>query len=456
MTKRKYFGTDGVRGRVGEAPITPELILKLGWAAGRTLAAADGSKRGERPGVLIGKDTRISGYLLEAALESGFSAAGVDVYLCGPLPTPGIAYLTRALRLSAGVVVSASHNPFDDNGIKFFSAGGAKLPDDVELEIERTMASPLTCVPSVELGKARRIDDAAGRYIEFCKSTFPSELDLRGLRIVVDCAHGAGYHIAPPVFHELGADIIAIGDEPNGININDNCGAANPRRLVDEVKRNEADFGVALDGDGDRVVMVDDTGTIYDGDQLLYVIARDYQRRGVLSGGVVGTLMSNLGFEQALARVGIVLDRAKVGDRYVLENLIAKRWHLGGENSGHIICLDKHTTGDAIVAALAVLRALIEQKTTLAKAAAPVVLFPQRLINVPVMRDWDWKSSIAVREAETQALTDLGAAGRVLLRPSGTEPVLRVMVEARDKALADHCAETLAHAIKTAAPPPVQ
>jgi len=453
--QRHYFGTDGIRGRVGQPPITPELILKLGWAAGRTLAASDGSRRGERPGVLIGKDTRISGYLLEAALESGFSAAGVDVYLCGPLPTPGIAYLTRALRLSAGVVVSASHNPFDDNGIKFFSAGGAKLPDAVEAEIERTMEKPLTCVPSAELGKARRIDDAAGRYIEFCKSTFPSELDLRGLRLVVDCAHGAAYHIAPPVFHELGADVIAIGDEPNGININADYGAAKPQRLVEEVQRGSADFGIALDGDGDRLVMVDRAGVIYDGDQLLYVIARDYQRRGVLSGGVVGTLMSNLGFEQALSQAGIRLDRAKVGDRYVLEQLLSRRWHLGGENSGHIICLDKHTTGDAVVAALAVLRAVIEQRTTLAEAAAPVVLFPQRLINVPVMRDWDWKSNTAVRAAETEALSSLGAAGRVLLRPSGTEPVLRVMVEARDKALADRCAESLAHAIATAVGQPL-
>ena len=451
MTQRHYFGTDGVRGRVGQPPITPEIILKLGWAAGRTLAAADGSRRGERPGVLIGKDTRISGYLLEAALESGFSAAGVDVYLCGPLPTPGIAYLTRALRLSAGVVVSASHNPFDDNGIKFFSAAGAKLPDAVEAEIERAMEMPLACAPSAELGKARRIDDAAGRYIEFCKSTFPSELDLRGVRLVVDCAHGAGYHIAPPVFHELGADVMAIGDAPNGMNINADCGAANPRLLVEEVKRNGADFGIGLDGDGDRLVMVDASGIVYDGDQLLYVIARDYQRRGVLSGGVVGTLMSNLGFEHALMRAGIVLERVRVGDRYVLEQLVAKRWYLGGENSGHIICLDKHTTGDAIVASLAVLRAIIEQQTTLAEAAAPVVLFPQRLINVPVGRGWDWKDSVAVRAAETEVLTSLGDAGRVLLRPSGTEPVLRVMVEASDKALADRCAESLARAISAAA-----
>jgi phosphoglucosamine mutase len=455
MTQRHYFGTDGVRGRVGQPPITPELILKLGWAAGRTLAAMDGRRHGERPGVLIGKDTRISGYLLEAALESGFAAAGVDVYLCGPLPTPGIAYLTRALRLSAGVVVSASHNPFDDNGIKFFSAAGAKLPDEVEAAIERTMDTPLACVPSADLGKARRIDDAAGRYIEFCKSTFPTELDLRGLRLVVDCAHGAGYHIAPPVFHELGADVIAIGDEPNGMNINEGVGATNPKSLVAEVKRHGADFGIALDGDGDRLLMCDAEGRLCDGDQLLYVIARDYQRRGALSGGVVGTQMSNLGFEQALAHAGIPLDRAKVGDRYVLEQLIARRWHLGGENSGHIICLDKHTTGDAIVAALAVLRALLEQKTTLADAAAPVVLFPQRLINVPVRRGFDWKANVNICDAERAAVAALGDGGRVLLRPSGTEPVLRVMVEARDASLAETHAQALAHSIAHAAGMPL-
>jgi phosphoglucosamine mutase len=451
MSERHYFGTDGVRGRVGQPPITPEVVLKLGWAAGRTLAAGETTKRGERPGVLIGKDTRISGYLLEAALESGFSAAGVDVYLCGPLPTPGIAYLTRALRLAAGVVVSASHNPFDDNGIKFFSAAGAKLPDAVEADIERAMDLPLACVPSAELGKARRIDDAAGRYIEFCKSTFPNELDLRGLRIVVDCAHGAGYHVAPPVFHELGADVVPIGDAPNGTNINAGFGATHPKSLVDAVRLNAADFGIALDGDGDRLVMCDAAGVAYDGDQLLYVIARDYQRRGALTGGVVGTQMSNLGFEKALARAGIALDRAKVGDRYVLEQLVARRWQLGGENSGHIICLDKHTTGDAIVAALAVLRALIEQKTTLAAAAAPVALFPQRLINVPVQRGFDWRASPAVRDAERAATVALGDAGRVLLRPSGTEPVLRVMVEARDAALADRHAQALAQSIAHAA-----
>jgi phosphoglucosamine mutase len=450
QSQRRYFGTDGIRGRVGEAPITPDLVLKLGWAAGCTLAQADGA-RGERPAVLIGKDTRISGYLLEAALEAGLSAAGVDTYLCGPLPTPAIAYLTRALRLSAGIVISASHNPFDDNGIKFFSAGGAKLPDDVELSIEREMERPLVCAPSAELGKAFRVADAPGRYIEFCKSTFPNELDLRGLRIVVDCANGAGYHVAPPVFHELGAEVIAVADEPNGTNINEEVGATHPAYLVEQVRVHGADFGIALDGDGDRLVMADSDGRLYDGDQLLYVIARDYQRRGALAGGVVGTLMSNLGFEQALAQAGIALFRAKVGDRYVLEEMVARGWHLGGENSGHMICLDKHTTGDATVAALAVLRALIEQKTTLAEAAAPVALFPQRLINVPVRRDWDWRGNEAVASAERSAVSSLGSAGRVLLRPSGTEPVLRVMVEARERALADLHAESLAHAIATAA-----
>ena len=451
MTQRHYFGTDGVRGKVGEEPITPELILKLGWAAGRTLASVDSSKRGERPGVLIGKDTRISGYLLEAALESGLAAAGVDVYLCGPLPTPGIAYLTRALRLSAGIMVSASHNPFTDNGIKFFSSAGAKLPDEVEAAIERAMGMPLVCVPSVDLGKARRIDDAAGRYIEFCKSTFPNELDLRGLRIVVDCAHGAGYHIAPPVLHELGADVIAIGAEPNGMNINSGVGATSPKLLAEKVCEHQADYGIALDGDGDRLVMADRAGILYDGDQLLYIIARDYQRRGVLAGGVVGTLMSNLGFEQALSTAGIPLERAKVGDRYVLEQLVARRWQLGGENSGHIICLDKHTTGDAIVAALAVLRALIEQKTTLGDAAKPVTLFPQRLINVPVQRGFDWKASAKVCDAERAATTALGDAGRVLLRPSGTEPVLRVMVEARDATMADIHAQAIALSVASVA-----
>jgi phosphoglucosamine mutase len=451
---RQYFGTDGIRGRVGESPITPELVLKLGWAAGRVLTA-EPVHAGARPSVLIGKDTRISGYLLEAALEAGLSAAGVDVYLSGPLPTPAVAYLTRALRLSAGIVISASHNPFDDNGIKFFSAAGAKLPDAVEEAIEKAMALPLACVRSADLGKARRIDDATGRYIEFCKSTFPSHRDLRGWRIVVDCAHGAGYHVAPPVFHELGADVISIGAEPNGLNINAGVGATHPEHLREAVLEHRADLGIALDGDGDRLLMADGEGNLYDGDQLLYVVAMDYRRRGALSGGIVGTLMSNLGFERALSREGIVLERAPVGDRYVLERMIEKGWQLGGENSGHLLCLDKHTTGDAIVAALAVLRALVEQKTTLAAAAAPVTLFPQRLINVPIRRGYDWKGNAAITTAQADTIAALGDAGRVLLRPSGTEPVLRVMVEAREKTLADRHAQVLADAIAAAAPPSI-
>jgi phosphoglucosamine mutase len=456
VAKRRYFGTDGVRGRVGESPITPEQVLKLGWAAGRTLVATDARSsqdmRAERPGVLIGKDTRISGYLLEAALESGLSAAGVDVYLCGPLPTPGIAYLTRALRLSAGIVVSASHNPFDDNGIKFFSARGSKLPDEVEAAIEATMDAPLACVPSAELGKVWRVGDAGGRYIEFCKSTFPSDLDLRDFRIVVDCANGAGYDVAPRVFHELGADVIPVGTEPDGLNINRGVGATAPAFLAGQVRAHGADLGIALDGDGDRLLMADADGRTYDGDELLFVVARDYQRRNALgAGGVVGTLMTNLGFEQALAHAGIPMARAKVGDRYVLEQLIERRWLLGGENSGHLICLDKHTTGDAIVAALAVLRALIEQRVSLSQAAAPVKLFPQRLINVPVRRDFDWHANPMVCEAERAATHELGDGGRVLLRPSGTEPVLRVMVEARERGLADRHAEALAHVIAEAA-----
>jgi len=454
MTERHYFGTDGVRGLVGEPPITPELVLKLGWAAGRVLAA-DTRRAGGHPAVLIGKDTRISGYLLEAALEAGLSAAGVDVLLCGPLPTPGIAYLTRALRLDAGIVISASHNPYDDNGIKFFSGSGAKLPDATEQAIEAAMALPLACVPSAELGKARRIEDAAGRYIEFCKGTFPSELDLKGWKIVIDCAHGAGYHVAPPVFHELGAEMVTIGAEPDGLNINAGVGATHPQALARAVVEHCADVGIALDGDGDRLIMVDREGRIYDGDELLYVIAMDYRRRGALSGGVVGTLMTNLGLEQALARESIPLERAKVGDRYVLERMVAKGWQLGGENSGHLLCLDKHTTGDAIVAALAVLRALVERKSTLAAATAGVTLFPQRLINVPVRRGWDWTASAAVRSAERTAVAALGDAGRVLLRPSGTEPVLRVMVEARERALADRAAETLADTIASAAGAPL-
>src|SRR5262249_14568050 len=338
----KYFGTDGVRGRVGEAPITPELVLRLGYAAGRVFAAESAGHPGETPGVLIGKDTRISGYLLEAALESGLSAAGVDGYLTGPLPTPAVAYLTRALRLSAGIVISASHNPFEDNGIKFFSAAGTKLPDATEQAIEHGIEGAIACVPSADLGKAFRVGDAAGRYIEFCKGSFPNELHLKELKIVVDCPHGAAYHVAPHVFHELGAAVVAIGTEPDGLNINAGVGAMHVQHLQDAVLRNRADLGLALDGDGDRLLMVDAQGRAYDGHQLLYVIALDYWRRGAMAGGVVGTQMSNLGLEQALAKHGIPLERTPVGDRYVLEKLLEKKWLLGGENSGHIICLDKH------------------------------------------------------------------------------------------------------------------
>jgi phosphoglucosamine mutase len=385
--------------------------------------------------------------MLEAALEAGLSAAGCDVYLSGPLPTPAVAYLTRALRLSAGIVISASHNPFDDNGIKFFSSTGSKLQDDIEEAIERQMADPLACAPSGELGKAWRVSDAAGRYIEFCKSTFPNERDLSGWKIVVDCAHGAAYHVAPPVFHELGAEVVAIGAEPDGLNINAGVGAMHPKHLQRAVVAHKADVGIALDGDGDRLLMVDRDGRSYDGDELLYVVALDYRRRGSLAGGVVGTQMTNLGFEQALARDGIALERAKVGDRYVLERMIAKGWQLGGENSGHLICLDKHTTGDAIIAALAVLRALAEQKTTLAAATRGISLFPQRLINVRVPRGYDWTSNPAIQAAEADIVAALGDSGRVLLRPSGTEPVLRVMVEARESALAERHAQALAAAI---------
>jgi phosphoglucosamine mutase len=448
---KKYFGTDGVRGRVGEPPITPELILRLGYAAGRVLAAQSADRPGETPAVLIGKDTRISGYLMEAALESGLSAAGVDVYLSGPLPTPAVAYLTRALRLSAGIVISASHNPFEDNGIKFFSAVGTKLPDAVEQAIESAMDEPVTCVPSKDLGKAFRVGDAGGRYIEFCKSTFPNELDLKGLKIVVDCAHGAAYHVAPPVFHELGAEVVTVGNEPDGLNINAKVGATHPRHLQAAVLEHHADLGIALDGDGDRLVMVDAEGCAYDGDQLLYVIALDYWRRGAMAGGIVGTLMSNLGFEQALSRRGIAFARAPVGDRYVLELMQQQRWILGGENSGHIICLDKHTTGDAIVAALAVMRALREQNTTLAAVTGDAPLFPQRLINVPIRRGFEWGASDAIQRAQREAVAALDGAGRVLLRPSGTESVLRVMVEARDADIADRCAKGIAEVVAKAA-----
>jgi phosphoglucosamine mutase len=437
-----------VRGKVGQAPITPDFVMRLGYAAGRVLAA---KKTADRPGVLIGKDTRVSGYMLESALEAGLSAAGVDVMLVGPMPTPAVAYLTRALRLSAGIVISASHNPYDDNGIKFFSGDGAKLPDRMESAIEAELERPLKCMTSDKIGKAQRIDDAAGRYIEFCKSTFPTHLDLRGLRIVVDCAHGATYHVAPPVFHELGAEVIAIGANPDGFNINNQVGATSPQALRAAVKHNKADLGIAIDGDGDRLVMADGAGKIYDGDQLLYIIARHRQARNTLKGGVAGTLMSNLGFEHALAKLKIPFARAKVGDRYVLELLAKRGWELGGENSGHIVCLDKHTTGDAIVSALQVLYALVDAKTTFTKAAAGITLYPQVLINVALNKRIDLDHHRGIRRAVADAEKDLDGSGRVLLRPSGTEPVIRVMVEGRAGPKVKRWANSIAAAVKTAA-----
>jgi phosphoglucosamine mutase len=445
---RRYFGTDGVRGKVGKSPITPDFVMRLGYAAGKVLAAHN--KEGGRPTVLIGKDTRVSGYMCESALEAGFTSAGVDVVLTGPMPTPAVAYLTRALRLSAGVVISASHNPYDDNGIKFFSGAGEKLPDSIETAIEAQLDEPLSCVTSDGLGKVRRIGDAAGRYIEFCKGTVPSNLNLRGMKIVVDCAHGAAYHVAPPVFHELGAKVETIGAAPNGFNINDKVGATSPQALQAAVKAAHADLGIALDGDGDRLLMVDDAGSVYDGDQLLYVIASDTQRRGRLSGGVVGTLMSNLAFELALSALSIPFERAKVGDRYVLEVLQKRGWRLGGENSGHILCLDQHTTGDGIVAALQVLCALRTSGMTLKQACEPVTLFPQVMINVPVKQRKDLSKEPSVSKALGEAENDLGKEGRVLLRPSGTEPVIRVMVESKSRAKASRWAKAIADAVGAA------
>lgn len=446
---RKYFGTDGVRGRVGVAPITPEFVMRLGYAAGKVLASS-GTARGEKPAVLIGKDTRVSGYMLESALEAGLSAAGVDVLLVGPMPTPAVAYLTRALRLAAGIVISASHNPYDDNGIKFFSGNGAKLPDSIESAIEAEIERPLKCMTSARLGKVRRIDDAAGRYIEFCKNTFPARLDLRGMRIVVDCANGAAYHVAPHVFHELGADVTTLGTEPDGFNINDRVGATSPRALQMAVKRNKAHLGIALDGDGDRLVMADADGRLFDGDQLLYVIARHRHKLGELTGGVVGTLMTNLGFEHALAKLKVPFARAGVGDRYVLELLQKRGWQLGGENSGHIVCLDKHTTGDGIVSALQVLHALVEAKTTLSKAAAAVTLYPQVLINVEVKKRFDFLKHRGIRQAVAAAEKDLDGSGRVLIRASGTEPVIRVMVEGRSGPRVRRWADSIAEAVRGA------
>ncbi|HZM33990.1 MAG TPA: phosphoglucosamine mutase [Burkholderiales bacterium] len=443
--KRRYFGTDGVRGTVGSSPMTPDFVLRLGYAAGKILAADIG-----QPAVLIGKDTRISGYMIEAALEAGFSAAGVDVHMCGPVPTPAVAYLTRALRLSAGVVISASHNPYPDNGIKFFSSDGFKLPDVTEKAIEAQMEEPMGCNDASKLGRVWRVDDAGGRYIEFCKSTFPADLDLKGMRIVVDCANGADYDIAPHVFHELGADVVSIGVQPDGFNINEKVGATSPRALTEKVLQEKAELGVALDGDGDRVLMVDGAGKSYDGDQLLYAVARHRAGKKRIA-GVAGTLMTNFALEKALGAMGIDFARAPVGDRYVLELMREKGWEIGGENSGHIICLDKHTTGDGIVSALQVLHAMRESRRSLADLTADLVMYPQVLVNVSVPRGFDWQKHGSIVQAKTEAEHSLDGRGRVLLRPSGTEPVLRVMVEGEPKEAIQSAADSIAAAVRRAA-----
>ena len=447
---RKYFGTDGVRGRVGQSPITPDFVMRLGYAAGKVLLGQAGMSDGERPSVLIGKDTRLSGYMLESALEAGFSAAGVDVCLVGPIPTPAVAYLTRALRLQAGIVISASHNPYYDNGIKFFSARGTKLPDDVEHAIEECIDQPMICVPAADLGRARRIDDARGRYIEFCKSTFPNDLDLRGLKIVVDCAHGAAYQTAPDVFHELGAEIVEIGSQPNGLNINDGFGATSPKALCEAVLAHGADLGVALDGDADRLQMVDARGQLYDGDQLLYAIVRSRANHGRVK-GVVGTLMTNLALEHALATMDVPFARAAVGDRYVVEMLHDRGWLFGGENSGHILTLDRHTTGDGTVAALQVLAALRESDGDLESLLGELHLYPQKLINVPIVKGFSWQDDTSIQGALAAVEARMSGRGRVLLRASGTEPLLRVMVEGEDVREVLAAAEDLATVVREAA-----
>ncbi|HHF6594760.1 TPA: phosphoglucosamine mutase [Haemophilus influenzae] len=442
MANRKYFGTDGVRGKVGSYPITPDFALKLGWAAGKVLAS-QGSKM-----VLIGKDTRISGYMLESALEAGLAAAGLSAAFTGPMPTPAIAYLTRTFRAEAGIVISASHNPYYDNGIKFFSAKGTKLPDEIEEAIEAMLEQPMDCVESAELGKASRINDAAGRYIEFCKGTFPAHLGLEGYKIVVDCANGATYHIAPNVFRELGAEVIEIGTDPNGLNINEKCGATDVTALQAKVVEMKADVGLAYDGDGDRIMMVDHLGNKVDGDQILFIIAREALRSGQLKGGVVGTLMSNMSLEIALKMLGVPFLRANVGDRYVLEKMLENDWTLGGENSGHIIIADKNTTGDGIVASLAVLAAMAQHKLSLNELASAVKLFPQVLINVRFAGGENPLESDAVKSVAAEVEKRLEGKGRILLRKSGTEPLIRVMVECQDAELAQQCAEEIAEAVK--------
>ncbi len=439
---RTYFGTDGIRGTVGQSPITPDFMLRLGHAVGRVL-----KRSSQRPTVLIGKDTRISGYMIESALEAGFASAGVDVLLTGPLPTPGVAYLTRALRLDLGVVISASHNPFGDNGVKFFSARGEKLPDEWEQAVESALGEQPQWVDSGHLGKARRIDDARGRYIEFCKGTIGGELTLKGLKLVVDAAHGAAYHVAPDVFHELGAEVTCIGCSPDGLNINAGVGATAPAALVQKVKETGADYGIALDGDADRLQMVDRHGRLFNGDELLYVMVVDRLTQGQRVDGAVGTLMTNMAVEVALRRRDIELVRAKVGDRYVLEELIGRGWLLGGEGSGHLLALDKHTTGDGIVSALQVLQAVSRSGRSMAELLEGVSLFPQTLINVRLGEGVDWKTSAALAQEQQSVVRELGDSGRVLIRASGTEPVLRVMVEASDADVAKRCAQRLADAV---------
>ena len=439
---RKYFGTDGIRGKVGEPPITADFLLKLGWAAGKVFAS-------EGHGfVLVGKDTRISGYMFESALEAGLTAAGVDTHLLGPMPTPGVAYLARTLRAQAGIVISASHNPYYDNGVKFFSVQGTKLPDDIEQKIEHYIDSPMTTVESSELGKAKRLVDAAGRYIEFCKASIPTRFDFSGMKIVVDCAHGATYHIAPHVFSEVGAEVIVIGAEPNGININDECGATQPNKLVAAVLANKADIGIALDGDGDRLVMVDHKGEIVDGDELIYIIAKARLDAGLMSGPVVGTLMTNLGMEHGLKRLGINLLRANVGDRYVLEMMSEHKGILGGENSGHIICLDKTTTGDGIIAALQVMAEMHDSGKSLHELKSGMQKYPQILINIKTPKKVDINTDAGIQKAVRAIEEKLGDAGRVLLRASGTEPLIRVMVEGEQADLVKKYAQQLAEDVK--------
>lgn len=446
--KKQYFGTDGIRGEVGKFPIVPEFMTRLGYAAGKVLSRDANS--GERFKVLIGKDTRVSGYLLEAALEAGFAAAGVDVMLCGPIPTPGVAYLTKALRLSAGIVISASHNPYQDNGIKFFSANGDKLSDDFEFAIEAELEKPMGCVNSKELGKAFRLDDAAGRYIEFCKSTFPANLNLKGLKLVVDCANGAAYNTAPHVFHELGAEVVSIGVNPDGRNINDGCGATAPAALIAKVKEVNADLGIALDGDADRLQMVDASGRLFNGDELLFVLAKDRLARGQKLGGVVGTLMTNLAVENAIKDLGIGFERANVGDRYVLELLKKKGWIIGGEGSGHLLCLDQHSTGDGTIAALQVLAAMSQNKKSLSKLLDAVNVLPQVLLNVRYKSGYNWKSDESLVKQIQLVEEELRDSGRVLIRTSGTEPLLRVMVETKDADVAMRTAKSIADLVPTA------